>query len=354
MTNLTDFTPARVSSGRRPAAPRLPGALLSAYVEAARGVEIDPYAQLRRRRLPTEGFEEVDVTVSLEDLLELVERTAALARRPDFALRLASAIDLAAFGPIVLLASLQPTVREALALLCAHGSGRGSPVRVTRLEERETTILQLTLRGGEGRGAFASELALGLALRAMQSLLGPGWRPRRTEFGRHAPADKAPYEAVFGAVVFGGRDDAITFPSTVLERRCPLRSPALARLVEQQVRLRGESPNEDFADQVRGLIEALLSRGHCSAERIAAQLGVDRRTVHRRLAERGLSISALELAARRGIVEAELRDPQRSIAIVARRAGISNLSAFSRWFRRVYGQSPREYRSALQRRCVTQ
>jgi AraC-like DNA-binding protein len=45
--------------------------------------------------------------------------------------------------------------------------------------------------------------------------------------------------------------------------------------------------------RVRALIEALLPTGHCSIVQVARSLGVDRRTVQRRLADSGETFSSL-------------------------------------------------------------
>ena len=73
-------------------------------------------------------------------------------------------------------------------------------------------------------------------------------------------------------------------------------------------------------DRVSDLIEALLPTGRCSAEQVARSLGVDRRTVHRRLADSGLTFSALLRAKRAQLADQLLANPRLSMTEISGRA----------------------------------
>jgi AraC-like DNA-binding protein len=97
-------------------------------------------------------------------------------------------------------------------------------------------------------------------------------------------------------------------------------------------------------DRVRELIEVLLPTGRCSVEQVARSLGVDRRTVHRRLAESGETFTSLLNATRAHLAEHFVANPRRSLTDVSDLLGFSEPSAFSRWFRTQFGCSAREWR----------
>jgi AraC-like DNA-binding protein len=97
--------------------------------------------------------------------------------------------------------------------------------------------------------------------------------------------------------------------------------------------------------RVREQIEVLLPTGRCSIVQVARSLGVDRRTVHRRLADFGETFSSLLNGVRTELAERLVPNPRRSLTEVAAELGFSELSAFSRWFRGQFGCSPEEWRS---------
>ena len=100
--------------------------------------------------------------------------------------------------------------------------------------------------------------------------------------------------------------------------------------------------------RVRALIEALLPTGRCSIVQVARSLGVDRRTVQRRLADSGETFSSLLDAVRAELAERQVPNPRRSLTEIAEALGFSGSSAFSRWFRRRFGCSPSEWRGRSQ------
>jgi AraC-like DNA-binding protein len=92
--------------------------------------------------------------------------------------------------------------------------------------------------------------------------------------------------------------------------------------------------------RVRELIEVLLPTGHCSIVHVAPGLGVDRRTVQRRLADSGETFSSPRNAVRAELAERLVPNPRRSLTEIAEELGFSQPSAFSRWFRGQFGCSP--------------
>jgi AraC-like DNA-binding protein len=75
-------------------------------------------------------------------------------------------------------------------------------------------------------------------------------------------------------------------------------------------------------------------------------LGVDRRTIYRRLAIEGVTFTSLVDQMRRDMAAQLLRRRGQQITVVAELLGFSSLSSFSRWFQRSHGTSARAYRKA--------
>ncbi|MOA37369.1 HTH-type transcriptional regulator VirS [compost metagenome] len=98
--------------------------------------------------------------------------------------------------------------------------------------------------------------------------------------------------------------------------------------------------NDDLAharlsvrDEVAQLIMALLPTGRCSADQVALHLGVDRRTVHRRLAAQGTTFTQVLDQIRLEQVQRLMGYGDRKLSDIAPLLGFSSLSAFSRWRR---------------------
>jgi AraC-like DNA-binding protein len=98
-------------------------------------------------------------------------------------------------------------------------------------------------------------------------------------------------------------------------------------------------------DKVTKLVIALLPSGHCSVERIAQHLGVDRRTVHRHLEQYGDGYTSIVDSVRVELVMRYVASRERPLSEVATLLGFSSLSAFSRWFGGRFGCSVSTWRS---------
>ena len=81
------------------------------------------------------------------------------------------------------------------------------------------------------------------------------------------------------------------------------------------------------------------------ADLVAGQLNMNRRLLHRRLAEEGLTFTGILEDVRSGIVTRALSNTDRPLSALADMAGFSSLSAFSRWFRDRFGAAPSSWRS---------
>jgi len=81
---------------------------------------------------------------------------------------------------------------------------------------------------------------------------------------------------------------------------------------------------------VRELVELLLPTGRCSVEHVARSLGVDRRTVHRRLASEGQTFTSLVDGTRRDLAARLVRGQNRPLTEVAEMLGFSSHSNFTR------------------------
>lgn len=97
--------------------------------------------------------------------------------------------------------------------------------------------------------------------------------------------------------------------------------------------------------RVRPLILAQLERGRVGVEQIASQLNMSRYTLHKRLKAENQTFAGIFQEVRREQALVFLQDPQRPLVEVAERLGFSELSAFSRAFKRWMGCSPAEYRT---------
>ncbi len=330
-------------------------ASLTNYAEVARQCGLDPARLLREFGFPSRCLEDPEIVVPLDAVRALLEASAERSGVEAFGLLMAQTRRLSSLGPLGLLIREQPTPRLALEAFVQHGRRLNESLHLTIEEAADVVVLrELLVVGHGGPVRQATELAIGVAFRTLQHLMGNDWRPRRVCFAHDAPADRAIHERIFGRHVEFGHDfNGILCAQSDLARPNLQADPELARLA--QTLLDGQSPvrsNASIVAQVRGLVVALLGSGTCTIDRAAQHMGVDRRTIHRRLAKEGESFSSIVDAVRRELAERYLAD-RRSLAEVSMLLGFSAPSGFSHWYRRQHAASPSS-RRATGRKVATE
>jgi AraC-like DNA-binding protein len=211
------------------------------------------------------------------------------------------------------------------------------------------------------RVEFVREGERTLALRAMNECSVAGllrvlrlgsaidFTPVRVSFRHAAPRDTTAHQRFFRtSVCFASSWDGLTIPSTVLDR-VPSRADAnmrsfFERHAEEQLRRLHSS--KTLSDRIQASIMEELAEGEPTMAAVAKRLGTSSRTLRRQLKEERASFRDLVDAVRRRHAHQYLATTDATVTEIAYLLGFSEVSAFSRAFRRWYGKSARAYRMA--------
>lgn len=167
---------------------------------------------------------------------------------------------------------------------------------------------------------------------------------RFSHWREHIPPEFVP---MLGSnVEFGAPVDEIVFDRKAGDYALPGADPHLHRLLvgycEDEIARRRSEPS--FRSAVENAIIPGLRRGQARTDLVARELGVSQRTLARRLAEEGVTFSALVQNLRTGLAQDYLADSTLPISEIAFRLGYREIGAFSHAFKRMTGKSPREVR----------
>jgi AraC-like DNA-binding protein len=199
-----------------------------------------------------------------------------------------------------------------------------------------------------------AELSLGMFLNLIRECCGARWSPEEVHFEHPRPAEAKEHEMAFNApVYFSQATNALLFRPEILSRPMPsedLRLMDMMRmcLMELSSRVTAEV---GVLDRVRTAVRARLSHGSLALEDIADEVHLPLSVLHRELSASNLNFKSLVEDVRRDLAISYLKQQQLPLSEIALLLGYSELSAFSRAFRRWTGRSPRSFRATPSRQA---
>lgn len=323
-------------------------ATLSRYREVASSLGLDPMRMLARVGVPPACLEDADSMIAASAACRLLEDSALAAGIEDFGLRMSEERGVSILGPLGLVIREEATIRDALHSMVRYMSLHSEALQMEVEESSGVVVIRTSLALESPRPTRqADEMIVGSLFLILRELIGPDWRPRRVCFAHGAPRSLASYRRRFGPIVeFGADFTGITLAPKDLDAVPPAANAQTARYARQYVELLLAQTDRTMTGQVGRLVRSLLSTGRCSVDRIADQLGVDRRTIHRRLAREGGTYRGLVDDVRADLAMHYLNTTGRPVTEIAELLGFSLHSAFSHWFRRRFGCNASAWRAA--------
>jgi AraC-like DNA-binding protein len=232
-------------------------------------------------------------------------------------------------------------------------------VRYTRIVN---TAAQGVLRVEEGPGFYkvvgarsnifpdapdaVSDAAMAVLVTMCRAAYGAKFYCKQITFQHDTPDCHDRFADLFQAPVFYAQhENALWLDPEIVREPLATANPELVRINDRIVTdYIAQLDRSDLGMRVRAQLIEHLPGGHISEAQIASALHVSRRTLQRKLRDRGMSFSQLVDTARRELGQQYVRDPQYSFNEIAFLLGFTEPANFSRAFKRWYGKTPSQYR----------
>lgn len=323
-------------------------ATLFGYVDLALASGVNPSVLLRRCGLTENMLQAPDQPIPLSAAQKLLEVTAQVSGCADFGLRLASRRRVAHLGAVGHVMREESTALAALQTLCRYQQ-LVNPALATHIEQAgETLVIREELLQTSTPQRQSTEMAVGVMHGILLDLMGADWRARRVYFIHREPVENRFARKLFGCPIEYNADfNGLVVSLLPLEAQLPGRDAGLARYSQRSLERALAQTHNSFEHSVRELVAVLLPEGRCTTEQIALRLGMDRRTMHRKLIAVGTTFSLIVEGVRGEFVERHLREGDRSATEIAQILGFASASALAHWFRRSHGVNVTQWRQAV-------
>lgn len=293
------------------------------------------------------------IPANYRQYVALLERAAVDLVCPDFGMKLAALqAEIATAGPFVDAMRNASTFGNALQFVCSHSYAHSLAAGIwlkRSLSGNQTVIGHDILLDRLPQKAQAMEHILLSGHLLTLNLTEGRVRARRVLF-RHQPLSSLKaYRQYFGCEVrFGRSADAIAYNDADLS--CALSPPdprayqSAAALIESRFPQRVPP----LQARARGIITHFLGTDLCTKERVAAELGMHARTLHRRLVEAGTSFQQIKNEVRRDRIMYYVAETALEFGLISEKLGFSEQAVLTRCCRKWFAMSPSQLRSELQ------
>ncbi|RAU45078.1 MULTISPECIES: AraC family transcriptional regulator [unclassified Pseudomonas] len=290
------------------------------------------------------------LSLPLTNYCKVLEEAARQTGCDNFGLRYGQQFQPKALGLLGYIGLCSPTLEDALINFAEAFPFHQHSTLIELVDQGECYRFDYQVRHGAiHERRQDAELTMGMAMNLVRHVLGPQWAPRQVAFEHARPQDWHEHRDAFHAdVQFAQGCNSLLIPKRdVAGHVMPGSDPILLMLIKDAIRQLGDSGSEaNMLDRARQTILANLHLGEPALEAVAHDLGLSEWTLQRKLRDLGLSFSQLVDQIRRETALAHLKQQHLSVTQLASLLGYSETSAFSRAFKRWFGTSPRQWRSA--------
>ena len=321
------------------------------YEEQVRRKGAQPEPLLSRCHLPLEQGRDDRGFLVFRHFCELLEHTAGVLGDPTFGMSLAAYQGMDILGPLSVIARSSATVGEAMQSIARylhlHCPALGLSIERGRFDEGRPGVRLLYQIDDEGAGYSiqAHELTLANTMQVLKLLCGGDFRPLSVHFQHSRVANQNIYRAMFPCLIcFDQQWTGFCLPEMVFDLPLSSADHQTWELAERYLASQ-QAPNaHTLAEEVSTLINTLLPTGKCTADLIASQLSMHKRTLQRRLAMEDTSYQQLLNEERKKMARQYLLEPNLKPSQIAGLLGYSEQSVFNRACRDWFGVTPVSYR----------
>lgn len=324
---------------------------------AAAGSGVNASALLQSVGLDPDADADPKTMVAASAYYDLLERIAQDTDATDLPLRTGASMRCDDYGALGLAFKAAPTLFGSYSRVARYARLWTSVVAYELQPEGLNTWFVLHRSGDRRLGLrLSNEATLASATAIGREVSQDGtFAPLVVHLSHPAPSVIAHHEAYFECPVFFGSDrDAILISPDSINRPNKLGDEGITQFLQQHLdrELAQIADTKSLNQRTKDVIARALSEGLPKMEDVARNMGMSVRSLHRRLADDGMTFRTLTEDTRQELAKGLLRDERYSIAEVAFLTGFSEQSSFNRAFKRWAGDTPATFRKA-QHRSVT-
>jgi len=300
---------------------------------------------LKRSNLSVEQAKNPGLRIAVKDQIKFLNLVAEELHDEFLGIRLAQATDLRELGLLYYVMASSDTVGEALRRVSRYSTIQNESVQIRYRSGKSVTIAFKYFGVARRVDRHQIEFIITMFLRGCRMLSGLALTPSRVKLMHHRARLPSEFRNLFGPhVAFACETDEIVYPGALADTPCTNADPYLNALLErycEEALAKRHKSSTTWQLKVENGIVPLLPHGQADIGRIAAELGVSRRTLARRLAAEGLTFRQILDRLRFDLAKRYIREQDLPVSEIAWLLGYQEASTLNHAFKRWTGRAPK-------------
>lgn len=303
---------------------------------------------LQRANLTVEQAKNPSLRIPVSDQIRFLDLVAEKLGDEFLGIRIGQMVDLRELGLLYYVMASSHTVGEALQRGSRYSAIQNEGVRIGFRAGKQVSITFDYFGVSRRLDRHQIECFITILVRMCRQLSGLALVPSRVRLMHHRSRMPADFAPLFGThVAFTCDADEVIYSASIARTPCvnadPYLNALLVKYCDEAIAQRRKG-TATWQMKVENAIVPLLPHGQARIGTIAAELGVSRRTLGRRLGAEGLTFRKVLDNLRFDLTKRYLREDDLPISEIAWLLGYRETSALSHAFKRWTGRTPRRGR----------
>ena len=307
---------------------------------------MDPDAFCRELQIDPEVMNNPDKRVPYRTMDLLRAKAVEMSGDPCFGLKIGCGWHPSYHGALGYAWLASATLRNALERLSRYLQVISDAGGLELKENADGLSMTFNVKETTVDSAALEDMVLAQFITMCRLNCGEELNPVSVSFTHSIPACAGSHYALFRCPIeFQAADLRITLSLDAVDKRLTTSNPTLVQLSEQfMIEYLARRENASVTQRVQNAIMKRLPSGDATDAAISEDLYISTRTLQRRLKHEGTTFKSILGEVRRELADKYICDDSLSLSEISFLLGFSNISSFSRAFKRWTGFAPSTYR----------
>jgi len=325
--------------------------VLQGFYQTCEELQFDPSKLLNKYGIQPAVFNEFNAKIPLTSVTALLEDAAALTNRKDFGMLMGSYWNFDMVGPLSMVVLACKTYEDLINKLMSYVNAvnLGFRYRLTKKSNFVTAEFNVSA-AKQYQSVQTIEMFLSRYVRVSKHCIGNDWQPRAILFQHMPKSNERRYKAIFGRLpIFGADVNGMVFHEGDLSLRTSIDSEFMNHKIDEYLSGLISQPDSTLTEKVTLAITDSYGKQEIpKLQKLCEIFSLSSRTFQHRLNLEGSSYRQILSDVQASIALTLLSQQHLEVSAVSDLLGFSEVSAFSRAFKKWHGQPPSHY---LQKRA---